>query len=82
MLSNYNFSKFTRQTQHAIIVFKHVGKRIAYAFVGPLQLTVEEEKKLTELVKYAIHWRERQRAQAILWLSLGKKVAEIAELQS
>lgn len=51
-------------------------------YVGPLQLTVEEEKQLTELVKYATHWRVGQRAQTILWLSQGKKVAEIAELQS
>ena len=27
------------------------------------------------------HWRERQRAQTILWLSEGKTVAEVAALQ-
>jgi transposase len=31
--------------------------------------------------KHAAHWRERQRAQTILWLSEGKTVAEVAALQ-
>jgi transposase len=31
--------------------------------------------------KHAKHWRERQRAQTILWLSEGKSVAEVATLQ-
>ncbi len=44
-------------------------------------LSLEEQQKLTDLTKHAVHWRERQRAQTILWLSEGKIVAEVAALQ-
>ena len=41
-----------------------------------------EQKQLIDLTKHAAHWRERQWAQTILWLSEGKTVAEVAKLQS
>ena len=44
-------------------------------------LSPEQQEQLIHLTKHAAHWRERQRAQTILWLSEGKKVAEIAALQ-
>ncbi|QZD33800.1 hypothetical protein ABEKA_1838 [Acinetobacter lwoffii] len=44
-------------------------------------LSLEQRERLIFLVKHAKHWRERQRAQTILWLSEGKSVAEVATLQ-
>lgn len=44
-------------------------------------LTTDEQEQLIHLTKHAEHWRERQRAQTILWLSEGKTVAEVAKLQ-
>jgi len=44
-------------------------------------LSLEEREQLILLTKHAAHWRERQRAQTILWLSEGKTVAEVARLQ-
>lgn len=44
-------------------------------------LSSEQQEQLIHLTKHAAHWRERQRAQSILWLSEGKKVAEVAALQ-
>ena len=34
-------------------------------------LSLEQRERLIFLVKHAKHWRERQRAQTILWLSEG-----------
>lgn len=31
-------------------------------------VTAEEKEQLEDLTKHAAHWRERQRAQSILWL--------------
>lgn len=45
-------------------------------------LTPDEKEQLIHLTKHAQHWRERQRAQTILWLSEGKTVAEVAKLQN
>ena len=45
-------------------------------------LTPDEQEQLIHLTKQAQHWRERQRAQTILWLSEGKTVAEVAKLQN
>lgn len=45
-------------------------------------LTPDELEQLTHLTKQTQHWRERQRAQTILWLSEGKTVAEVAKLQN
>ena len=47
-----------------------------------IPLNPVEQKQLIDLTKHAAHWRERQRAQTILWLSEGKTVAEVAKLQS
>ncbi len=44
-------------------------------------LSLEQRERLIFLAKHAKHWRERQRAQTILWLSEGKSVAEVATLQ-
>ena len=44
-------------------------------------LSLEQREQLILLTKNAAHWRERQRAQTILWLSEGKTVAEVAALQ-
>ena len=44
-------------------------------------LSLEQREQLILLTKHAAHWRERQRAQTILWLSEGKTVAEVARLQ-
>ena len=44
-------------------------------------LSLEQRERLIFLSKHAKHWRERQRAQTILWLSEGKSVAEVATLQ-
>lgn len=44
-------------------------------------LSLEQSAQLILLTKHAAHWRERQRAQTILWLSEGKTVAEVAALQ-
>ena len=44
-------------------------------------LSLEQREQLILLTKHAVHWRERQRAQTILWLSEGKTVAEVARLQ-
>src|SRR5690606_13415085 len=44
-------------------------------------LSLEQRAQLILLTKHAAHWRERQRAQTILWLSEGKTVAEVARLQ-
>ena len=44
-------------------------------------LSLEQREQLILLTKHAAHWRERQRAQTILWLSEGKTVAEVAALQ-
>ena len=44
-------------------------------------LSLEQRAQLILLTKHAAHWRERQRAQTILWLSEGKTVAEVAALQ-
>lgn len=46
-----------------------------------ISLSSEEQQQLTDLAKHAPHWRERQRAQTILWLSEGKTVVEVATLQ-
>ena len=35
-------------------------------------LSLEQREQLILLTKHAAHWRERQRAQTILWLSEGK----------
>ncbi len=43
--------------------------------------SLEQRERLIFLAKHAKHWRERQRAQTILWLSEGKSVAEVATLQ-
>ena len=43
--------------------------------------SLEQREQLILLTKHAAHWRERQRAQTILWLSEGKTVAEVARLQ-
>ena len=45
-------------------------------------LSPEQREQLIHLTKQAAHWRERQRAQTILWLSEGKTVAQVAELQN
>lgn len=45
-------------------------------------LTPDEQEQLIHLSKHAEHWRERQRAQTILWLSDGKTVAQVAKLQN
>ena len=45
-------------------------------------LTPDEQEQLIHLTKQAQHWRERQWAQTILWLSEGKTVAEVAKLQN
>ena len=50
-----------------------------HLFTVPLSL--EQRAQLILLTKHAAHWRERQRAQTILWLSEGKTVAEVAALQ-
>ena len=47
-----------------------------------IPLSSEQHERLTHMTKHAAHWRERQRAQSILWLSEGKKVAEVAKLQN
>ena len=44
-------------------------------------LTPEEKEQLEDLTKHAAHWRERQRAQTILWLANGETVEQIAERQ-
>lgn len=44
-------------------------------------LSPEQQEQLVHLTKHAAHWRERQRAQTILWLSEGKTVAQVAALQ-
>jgi transposase len=44
-------------------------------------LIPEQREQLVHLTKHAAHWRERQRAQTILWLSEGKTVAQVAALQ-
>lgn len=36
-------------------------------------LSLEQRERLIFLAKHAKHWRERQRAQTILWLSEGKR---------
>ena len=46
-----------------------------------IPLSLEQQQQLTDLTKHAAHWRERQRAQTILWLSEGKTVVEVATLQ-
>ena len=43
--------------------------------------SLEQREQLILLTKHTAHWRERQRAQTILWLSEGKTVAEVAALQ-
>ena len=45
-------------------------------------LSSEQEAQLIHLTKQSAHWRERQRAQTILWLAEGKTVAEVAALQN
>lgn len=45
-------------------------------------LSPEEQEQLIHLTKHAAHWRERQRAQTILWLSEGKTVAQVAKFQN
>lgn len=49
-------------------------------YVAPLILSDDDEQQLHKLIKHAQNWRERQRAQTILWLAQGKSVAEIAIL--
>lgn len=49
-------------------------------YVAPLILSADERSTLQHLVKHARLWRERQRAQTILWLADGKTVVQIAEL--
>lgn len=44
-------------------------------------LTAEQQEQLIHQTKHAANWRERQRAQTILWLSEGKTVAQVAALQ-
>lgn len=44
-------------------------------------LTPEEKEQLEDLVKHAAYWRERQRAQTILWLANGETVEQVAERQ-
>ena len=44
-------------------------------------LSPEEKEQLEYLTKHAAHWRERQRAQTILWLANGETVEQIAERQ-
>lgn len=44
-------------------------------------LTPDEKKQLEDLTKHAKHWRERQRAQTILWLAHGETVEQVAERQ-
>lgn len=36
-----------------------------------ISLSLDEKEQLIHLTKHAEHWRERQRAQTILWLSEG-----------
>ncbi len=45
-------------------------------------LSSEQEEQLIHLTKQSANWRERQRAQTILWLAEGKTVAEVAALQN
>lgn len=47
-----------------------------------LLLNADQLKQLIHLSKHASHWRERQRAQTIIWLSEGKTVNEVALLQN
>ncbi|MFW1859313.1 helix-turn-helix domain-containing protein [Acinetobacter defluvii] len=44
-------------------------------------LTSEEKEQLEDLTKHAAHWRERQRAQTILWLANGETVEQVAARQ-
>lgn len=44
-------------------------------------LSSEEKEQLIHLTKFACHYRERERAQTILWLAEGKTVAEVSKLQ-
>jgi transposase len=50
--------------------------------IVPLLLDNDQLEQLIHLSKHASHWRERQRAQTILWLSEGKTVLEVASLQN
>lgn len=52
-----------------------------YPRIVSVPLSLEQRERLIFLAKHAKHWRERQRAQTILWLSEGKSVAEVATLQ-
>lgn len=47
-----------------------------------VSLDSDQLQQLVHLSKHSSHWRERQRAQTILWLSEGKTVLEVATLQN
>jgi len=40
-------------------------------------LSLDEKEQLIPLTKYVERWRERQRAQTILWLSEGKVLLKL-----
>ena len=44
-------------------------------------LSLEQRAQLILLTKHAAHWRERQRAQTILWLANGETVEQVAARQ-
>ena len=45
-------------------------------------LSLEQRAQLILLTKHAAHWRERQRAQTILWLSEGKMLPKLLRYKS
>ena len=72
--------KLTKITNHAKKVFL-VNRCSHMPRIVSVPLSLEQRERLIFLAKHAKHWRERQRAQTILWLSEGKSVAEVATLQ-
>ncbi|MFO1380232.1 MAG: hypothetical protein U1F63_07695 [Chitinivorax sp.] len=46
-----------------------------------LQLTDEDHQRLQKLVKYGDDWRERDRAQTILYFAAGWRAKDIAAKQ-
>ena len=75
-----SIGKLTKITNHAKKVFL-VNRCSHMPRIVSVPLSLEQRERLIFLAKHAKHWRERQRAQTILWLSEGKSVAEVATLQ-
>ena len=72
--------KLTKTTKHAKRHF-WLKRCLHMPRIVTVPLSLEQRAQLILLTKHAAHWRERQRAQTILWLSEGKTVAEVAALQ-